>query len=353
VIVLDRSSKLIVIIITLILINTPQLTYTEENLVTSNSTIVVRDALDREVEIQTPVTRIVSLAPSITEILFALNKQDLIVGVDAISYDDPHYGIADYVREKGIRNVGGYWWSLISIEAILELEPDLVLADKGAHLPLLNTFEELGLKTIYLHSGSARELAEVYKDIELVGLILNCTLEASQLILNISREFEYYSEYLKNNMYPVKYLFIIYIDGGVWVAGRSTYIDDALNRLGLTNTVDMNGWVLLSIEDLYRLSPDVIMITTMVESDIVNIEKLVDTYGLYRITSKIIILKPMESDYFLRPGPLVKNIPRTIYSILESYGFRKPPPLSESKSIPVINLVLILIATALFLVKRR
>lgn len=351
---MDKSSKLIVLTMLLILVATPQLTYSKQDLVASSgATIIVEDALGREVELSLPVTRVVSLAPSITEILFALNKQDLIVGVDAISYDDPHYGIANYVREKNIKNVGGYWWSLVNIEAIVDLNPDIVLADKGAHQPLLSTFEELGLKIIYLHSGSSTGLTDVYRDIELIGSILNCTTEASQLISSITREFEYYSEYLKNNMHAVKYLFIISVDGGIWVAGRSTYIDDALNKLGLTNAVDKNGWVILSVEDIYALSPDVIMITTMSEQDIVNIDKFLNEYGINRVTSRIIIFKPLESDCFLRPGPLVMNIPVITYRVLERYGFRKPPPLYESRIIPIVNLVLILLAITVLLVKRR
>lgn len=353
VIALDKLSKLVLTLAIFIFITPIYQTHAIGASSTSEATLVVEDALGREIEITTHISRVVSLSPSITEIVFALGKQDLLVGVDALSYNDQHYGIASYVKERGIENIGGYWWSLVNVEAVARLNPDLVFADKGAHLPLLNTFEEIGLKVIYLNGGSSKDLVEIYRDIEIIGEVLNCSSEASQLVLKIKNEFALYGNYIREQMYSVKYLFIISIDGGIWVAGRSTFIDDALSKLGLTNVIDKDGWLLISLEELYVLSPDIIMITTMSENDIANAMKMIDEYGINKLASKIIIFKPLESDYFLRPGPLVSNIPRTTYILLEEYGFRKPPPVNESRYIPIIHLSLIMLIMLIFTVRRN
>jgi len=312
-----------------------------------NDSWEVVDVLGRVFVFNETPLRVVSLAPSITEILFALGKQYSIIGVDAISYDDQHYNISSYVREKGIVNVGGYWWSLVDIQTIISLNPDLVIADSGAHKPLLDIFNEYGVRAFYLYGGSARNLEEVFSDIIRVGIIFNDRDRAVKLVESIQSEFLKYRDIITNQFYSVKVLFIIGLDGGIWVAGKSTFIDDVLTKLGLINAIDREGWLLLSIEDLYRIQPDAIIVASMF--DISNTIKLVEEYELYSITKKVYVFKPFETDFFLRPGPLIVNVPRLIYSLLDYWNLRKPPPISEHSYLPIIVLVITL---SIFVFKR-
>ncbi|WP_018935024.1 cobalamin-binding protein [Thioalkalivibrio sp. ALJ24] len=104
-----------------------------------NGSISVTDDTDREVRLDTPAERIVSLAPHITEVLFAIGAGDRVIGATDHS---------DYPEEaSNIPRIGGY--TSLDLERILAKEPDLVVAwDSGNSRSHVERLRELGL-TVY------------------------------------------------------------------------------------------------------------------------------------------------------------------------------------------------------------
>lgn len=124
----------------------------------SVGTLVFTDGLGREVTLEEPARRIVSLAPSNTEILFAIGAGDQVVGRDEF---------ADYPEEaKSIESVGGSMGEY-STEAIVALKPDLVLAAEINPPELVKQLEDLGLTVYYLKNPLTLE--EMYGNLVLVG----------------------------------------------------------------------------------------------------------------------------------------------------------------------------------------
>lgn len=116
------------------------------------------DGLGREVILAAPAQRVVSLAPSNTEILFAVGAGDQVVGRDEFS---------DYPAEAlNIDSVGGSMGEY-SAEAIVALEPDLVLAAEINTPELVSQLEGLGLTVYYLSNPTTLE--EMYTNLEIVG----------------------------------------------------------------------------------------------------------------------------------------------------------------------------------------
>lgn len=116
------------------------------------------DGLGREVTLSAPAQRVVSLAPSNTEILFAIGAGDQVIGRDEFS---------DYPAEAtSIESVGGSMGEY-SAEAIVALEPDLVLAAEINTPELVNQLEGLGLTVYYLSNPTTLE--EMYTNLEIVG----------------------------------------------------------------------------------------------------------------------------------------------------------------------------------------
>lgn len=116
------------------------------------------DGLGREVTLTAPAQRVVSLAPSNTEILFAVGAGDQVIGRDEFS---------DYPTEAlDIESVGGSMGEY-SAEAIVALEPDLVLAAEINTPELVNQLEGLGLTVYYLSNPTTLE--EMYTNLEIVG----------------------------------------------------------------------------------------------------------------------------------------------------------------------------------------
>ena len=116
------------------------------------------DGLGREVTLAAPAQRVVSLAPSNMEILFAVGAGNQVVGRDEFS---------DYPAEAlNIESVGGSMGEY-SAEAIVALEPDLVLAAEINTPELVSQLEGLGLTVYYLSNPTTLE--EMYTNLEIVG----------------------------------------------------------------------------------------------------------------------------------------------------------------------------------------
>jgi iron complex transport system substrate-binding protein len=111
--------------------------------------VVVIDDLGERVALAAPARRIVSLAPHVTELLFAAGAGPQIVG--AVEY-------SDYPPEaRAIRRVGGY--ERLDFEAILALKPDLVVGwESGNGLDNLQRLKQLGLAVFASQPGALPEL---------------------------------------------------------------------------------------------------------------------------------------------------------------------------------------------------
>ena len=116
------------------------------------------DGLGREVTLAAPAQRVVSLAPSNTEILFAVGAGDQVIGRDEFS---------DYPADvAAIESIGGSMGEY-SAEAIVALEPDLVLAAEINTPELISQLEDLGLTVYYLKNPTSIE--EMYANLEIIG----------------------------------------------------------------------------------------------------------------------------------------------------------------------------------------
>ena len=116
------------------------------------------DGLGRAVSLKGPAQRVVSLAPSNTEILFAVGAGKQVVGRDEFS---------DYPPEaKSLQSVGGSMGQY-STEAVVALKPDLVLAAEINAPELVKQLEDLGLTVYYLKNP--KTLEEMYGNLDIVG----------------------------------------------------------------------------------------------------------------------------------------------------------------------------------------
>lgn len=137
----------------------------------ASATLTFTDGLDRKITLDGPAQRIVSLAPSNTEILFAIGAGDQVVGRDEFS---------DYPAEAAsIETVGGSMGQY-STEAIVALEPDLVLAAEINPPELVKQLEDLGLTVYYLKNPTTVE--EMYTNLEIVAQLTGHENEANTLI---------------------------------------------------------------------------------------------------------------------------------------------------------------------------
>jgi len=137
----------------------------------ADTSINVVDRSGRTVKFGKPPARIVSLSPSTTELLFAIGAGERIVGATR------H---CDYPEAaKSIPRVGGGSLSGLSREAIISLEPDLVLCKWDSHEPLIELLPRLGIAVIAVGPES---LEELYTEAALLGKVTRQTDGASALV---------------------------------------------------------------------------------------------------------------------------------------------------------------------------
>jgi iron complex transport system substrate-binding protein len=219
---------------------------------TVNPAITLTDGLGRKVTLPGSAQRIVSLAPSNTEILFAIGAEVQVVGRDESS---------DYpAGAMTLPTVGGY--SGFNTEAIVALHPDLVLAG-GINTPeLVASLEKLGL-TVYLLPNPTT-LEEMYTNLETVAGLTGHATEAATLVDSLKSRVAVVDAKIK----PLNYAPTVYyeIDASdptkPYTDGPGSFGDLLIQRAGGNNVGSslQSPWAQISLEQLVVANPAIIIL---------------------------------------------------------------------------------------------
>jgi iron complex transport system substrate-binding protein len=145
--------------------------------------LTLTDDLGREVTLPAMPERVVSLAPSNTEILFAVGAGDQVIGVTQY---------CNYPSEARDREqIGGFSAKTISVEKIVALEPDLVLAAGEIHQPVIEALDQLNVP---VYSLDPNTLDDVFTGVELVGQLTGHEEEADQVVAEMKDRVESVAE---------------------------------------------------------------------------------------------------------------------------------------------------------------
>ena len=247
-----------------------------------------------------PPKRIVSLAPSMTEIIYALGLGDNIVGVTTF---------CDYPEEaKKKPKIGGM--SNPSLEAVISLKPDIVvLTTDGNPKEFEERLVSLKIKTFVFQ---ARRLSELPQGIRELGRALGIKERADKLAQEIEDGIEKEKKSSlssRPSSIKRKVLFIVWPEPLI-VAGPGTVIDDAVTLLGHENiaATATTNYPKYSLEEVIRQAPDVLFIGKSMGNDMRPVSQ-----GLLKRLSTVPAVKNGKvffvSDKLFRLGPrVVKGI---------------------------------------------
>jgi len=221
---------------------------------TQPAPIVLTDGLGRQIKLESPARRVVSLAPSNTEILFAMGAGSQVVGRDELS---------DYPAQvAGIQSVGGSMGNF-STEAIVALKPDLVLAAEINTPELVKTLEGLGLTVYYLSNPTT--LDGMYANLEAVAKLTGHVDETSTLIQSLKARVTAVDTKLAGiSEKPTVFYELDATDASKpYTAGPGTFIDLLIQRAGGTNVASTlkDQYPQVSLEELVVLNPDIIILS--------------------------------------------------------------------------------------------
>lgn len=211
--------------------------------------IRVTDDVGKVFALDGPPKRIISLAPNITEILFALGLGDRIVGVTRY---------CDYPAEARMKEkIGGFLDP--DVERIKALGPDIVIAFRGNPLSVLRKLEEIGVPLFTLDIKN--ELASVPHMIALIGAATGRAAEAARLNAGLALKLDRITAALASVQGKPR-IFLSLEGLGLWTFGRDSYFNDLLARAGavsVTAGVDKR-WFEYGRESLIRDDPDAFVI---------------------------------------------------------------------------------------------
>ena len=222
---------------------------TEESNDTVKSTypLKIKDSYNREVTIEKEPQRVISLAPNITEVIGALNKTDKLVG---------RTNYCDYpVEVKKVQSVGTL--KDPSIEKIVELKPDVVIASTHFSKDVLAKLEALNIKVVVLYGEE--NFDGVYSTISKVAKVLNANEAGNKVISNMKTKVSSVKAKVKDKSKPTVYYVVGYGKFGDFTSGKDTFISQVIEMAGGKNAADdVTGWK-YSVEKLVEKNPDMLI----------------------------------------------------------------------------------------------
>ncbi|MBI2247974.1 MAG: ABC transporter substrate-binding protein [Armatimonadetes bacterium] len=266
--------------------------------------VTVTDALGRKVTLVREPARIISIAPSVTEVLFALGLDRRIVGVSDAD---------DYPRER-VRTkprVGGVQ---LNIERIVSLRPDLIIGMPGLQAAQLERLIAMGLPVLAVEANS---IPQTYAQIALVGAATASDRAAQRLIASMRSQQSGVEAAVRGR--PRLRVYVEIWGEPLITAGQGTFIDDLVRRAGGRNVfADLRGWPQLSAEAVIQRNPEIIVLTHRQRDQVLARRgwAQVDAIRSGRVVSA-------DSALLSRPGPRIVDGLAYLARLLHPEAFRR------------------------------
>src|SRR5262245_31146803 len=253
----------------------------------------VTDETGRVVKIPQPVRRIVSLAPSMTETVYALGLQDRLVG-------DTDY--CDYPADAAKKHkVGGAINP--NMEEVVALKPDVVLVVKSLNkLETVRALEQLGTP---VYATDPHNVNDVLTSMKKLSGVLGAEKAGNALDEKLEERLKIVRE--KLNGVPAKsVMFVVWTDP-LQSVGKKTFIADVLDRAGATSVVESKqDWPQFSLEEAVRLQPEYLVFASSHSETVRNdVEALALKPGWSAMNAVKKRKIAVVSDAINRPGPRI------------------------------------------------
>ena len=301
----ERSIFLPVFIAWLVLVIS--ITYMEE----AHGDSIVKDHLGKSIIVPESVKRVVSFAPSMTEILFALGKGDLLVGRTSVC----NYPAAALKAQV----VGAYMRP--DLERVIGLQPDLVLTTKSSSRKVLvDRLERLGIPVFV---SDTRDINQVFDLVNRIGRLLDAEEQARELVGKLQKKLVELRRCLSGVKKPTV-LFAVGVKP-LFVAGGQSFIGALLREAKCVNIAEdvSSPYPKFSMDEVFRRDPDIILVLM---KDCSSRESCLGTWLRYQSLKAVKNgrLYQVDADVTARPGP------RVIDGLEKLVGFIHPTVLTKT-----------------------
>lgn len=253
--------------------------------------VAVEDDVGNTVALDAEPQRIVSLAPSHTETLYALGLGDRVIGVTEYCNYPPE------ATEKP--TVGGY--SEIDLEQVVGLEPDLVLATT-IHTPdIVSALQERGV-TVFV--ADPQTVPEVLETIRTLGQVTGQEETAEALVAQMQARIDAVQEVIEGVPRPKVFW---ELGPELYTAGPGSFINDLIVMAGGENVAAEadRPWPQLSVEAIILKDPDVVVLADHNYGQTAEMVRERPGWADVNAVKEGNIIELTDDDIFSRPGPRI------------------------------------------------
>ena len=282
--------------------------------------MTLKDAQGDLVRVERRPQRIVSLAPSVTEMLFAIGVGDRVVAAA-----DP----ADYPPAASkLARVGG--WFTPSAERTLGAQPDLVIASRGNPPEFIALLRKSGCTVFTI---DPKTLEDTFTAILDIGKITGASVAAADLVARLRARLAVVAERV-GEVHEAKRptAYVIVSVSPLWTAGSETFQDDAIRTAGARNiAAELKGFRPFSPESLLAADPDFVLLpVTPGDADHMKRDATSDSV-LKRLSAvrrgRVVLL---EANLIMRPGPRIVDAIEAMAWAFYPGRFSSPPRSSSA-----------------------
>ncbi len=252
------------------------------------TTWVVRDGIGRQVKLPRHPQRVISLAPSVTEVIYMVGADGRLIGVT--NQCDWPAGVSKKIRIGDLLSP--------NYELILASRPDLIIAstagnDRAAVLKL----GDLGLPVFVT---APRSVEQIFETVRLIGRVTDCAARANELVAQMKNRLEEVRQRL-NGLPPTRAFFITWFDP-LLAPGKNTFETDVLRQAGVISiTADIDEYYpRYSLEQVLAQNPEVILTVEHKGNPLPDLRRLAGWQRLSAVQNGRVYVLPEE---FQHPSP--------------------------------------------------
>ena len=280
----------------------------------------VTDEIGRTIRVPQAIHRIVSLAPNLTETIYALGLQDRLVG------DTDYCDFPPEAQQKP--KVGGAINP--SLETIASLHPDVVLVTKNLNrLETVNALDSLGIPS---YATDPHTVEAIIVSTERLADLLGAPETGAALSKQIHSRIAAIKDRIAA-LPPTRVMFIVWTEPLISI-GKDTFIADALQHAGAVSVIDSSqNWPQINLEEVVRLQPEFLVFA---ESHPDDAARTTDTFaGLpgWRVLDAVKHHRfAVISDAVNRPAPRIASAIEDLARQLHPEAFVEVPQTEKKES---------------------
>ena len=269
-----------------------------------------KDDLGETVKLEKPAVRLISLAPSNTEMLYALGLGAQVVGVTEYCNFPPEAAEKPHVAS----------YNSVNTELITAARPDLVFAIRGNDSEGLQSLKNLGIPVFALDIQTLDQMLEA---LQRLGRLTGAEKQAEALVDSLTQRLKDVTAGLSEDKPSVLWA---HLADPIYTAGAGTFIDDVIQRAGGRNLGGQapGSWPQISLETVVGWGPEVIVTTDgrakpeVLEAELARLRQTDGWKSLPAVRQGRILF--VEGDLLLRPGPRVIEALEMIRAYLAPKG---------------------------------